>query len=646
MNNLPGAFARPLSVSALLITGFSLLCGLTVVLAGTAAYALQAVLEGQARLLHVNEWHASVLGARAAEKTYRVDAADSARDQVLNSVQGLMQELTQGLPGGLATDPALLRASQDYLARFQGFSATRQRTQATQASMQSQAEAAKGGFEGVEQDLLEALGEAIDQGRASLDLVTQADNAMALMRKLMAVRSSEWAFARQPDGARYDQWLLLMSDLQSSTQALANGAAETQRQTLEAALQALGGYRQAFEEYRLRAEESRASEQSMDGLAQQMLTDFVALKQQVLAQQQALDRRAYAWLLGMTLLALVLSAAAAWLIRRRIVTPLRYTAQVAGEVAAGSLSPSLVVTRQDELGQVLLAMQGMTRSLHQIMSRIDQGSRRLTLACGELSTATAAAEQGAREQSREADSTAAAMEQVNASLAQVARHTEHSLQSAQAARSGYEAGERDVAAVALQSRELTGQMDSASQAMQRLDEESGRIAGVLAVIHALAEQTNLLALNAAIEAARAGEQGRGFSVVADEVRHLANRTQEAAAQIGAMTQSLQRQTQGAVHDIESARQQAQLTRQLSAQASVALAQVAENLGIMHGLNQQIASATQEQCQVAQGVGRSMLKVQQTCERNLSSNQQLDSASKDLERLGQELHGILQFFRLS
>ncbi|MCK9802270.1 methyl-accepting chemotaxis protein, partial [Pseudomonas sp. MAFF 302030] len=516
MNNLPGAFARPLSISALLITGFSLLCGLTVVLAGTAAYALQAVLEGQARLLHVNEWHASVLGARAAEKTYRVDAADSARDQVLSSVQGLMQELTQGLPGGLATDPALLRASQDYLARFQGFSATRQRTQATQASMQSQAEAAKGGFEGVEQDLLEALGEAIDQGRASLDLVTQADNAMALMRKLMAVRSSEWAFARQPDGARYDQWLLLMSDLQSSTQALANGAAETQRQTLEAALQALGGYRQAFEEYRLRAEESRASEQSMDGLAQQMLTDFVALKQQVLAQQQTLDRRAYAWLLGMTLLALVLSAAAAWLIRRRIVTPLRYTAQVAGEVAAGSLSPSLVVTRQDELGQVLLAMQGMTRSLHQIMSRIDQGSRRLTLACGELSTATAAAEQGAREQSREADSTAAAMEQVNASLAQVARHTEHSLQSAQAARSGYEAGERDVAAVALQSRELTGQMDSASQAMQRLDEESGRIAGVLAVIHALAEQTNLAGAECGHRAPGPVEKGRGFSVVADE----------------------------------------------------------------------------------------------------------------------------------
>jgi methyl-accepting chemotaxis protein len=238
------------------------------------------------------------------------------------------------------------------------------------------------------------------------------------------------------------------------------------------------------------------------------------------------------------------------------------------------------------------------------------------------------------------------MEQVNATLAQVAQHTERSLQSAGAARSGYEAGERDVAAVAAQSRELTGQMDGASQTMRRLDEESGRIAGVLDVIHALAEQTNLLALNAAIEAARAGEQGRGFSVVADEVRHLANRTQEAAAQIGTMTQSLQRQTKGAVLDIETAREQARLTQQLSAQASVALAQVADNVSIMHRLNQQIASATQEQCLVAQAVGLSMLKVRETCLRNLSSNQQLGSASKDMERLGQELHGILQFFRLS
>ncbi|WP_412548672.1 methyl-accepting chemotaxis protein [Pseudomonas sp. MWU13-2105] len=291
-------------------------------------------------------------------------------------------------------------------------------------------------------------------------------------------------------------------------------------------------------------------------------------------------------------------------------------------------------------------MQGMTRSLHEIMSRIGQGSHRLTLACGELSSATAAAERGAREQSREADSTAAAMQQVNASLVQVALHTERTLQSADAARSGYESGERDVAAVALQSRELTGQMEGASQTMRRLDEESGRIAGVLEVIHALAEQTNLLALNAAIEAARAGEQGRGFSVVADEVRHLANRTQEAAAQIGTMTQSLQCQTKGAVQDIEIAREQALLNQQLSAQASVALAQVADNLCIMHGLNQQIAHATQEQCQVAQGVGLSMLKVRETCERNLSSNQQLGSASKDMERLGQELHDILQFFRLS
>lgn len=642
MKKLPGALRRPLSISALLITGFSLLCSLTVVLAGTAVYALQAVLEGETRLMQVNDLHASVLSARAGEKTYRVDGADSAREAVMSTLQGMIKVLE----GDFADGQSLLRASQEYLGQFQRFSATRQRTLATQGSMQSQAAAAKGGFEGVEQDLLEALGEAIGQGQASLDLVTQADNAMALMRKLMAVRSSEWAFARQADAVHYDQWVLLMSDLQSSTQSLANGAADVQRQTLEAALESLAGYRQAFEEFRQRAQESRDSEQTMDGLARQMLVDFVALKQQVIAHQSALDQQAYTWLLGMTLLALVLSAGAAVFIRRRIVAPLRYTAQVASDVAAGNLSQSLEVTRQDELGQVLLAMQGMTRSLHDIMSRIGQGSGRLTLACGELSSATDAAEQGAREQSREADSTAAAMEQVNATLTQVAQHTERSLQSANAARSGYEAGERDVAAVALQSRELTGQMDGASQTMRRLDEESGRIAGVLDVIHALAEQTNLLALNAAIEAARAGEQGRGFSVVADEVRHLANRTQEAAAQIGTMTQSLQRQTKGAVQDIETAREQAQLTRQLSAQASVALAQVADNVSIMHRLNQQIASATQEQCQVAQAVGLSMLKVRETCLRNLSSNQQLGSASKDMERLGQELHGILQFFRLS
>ncbi|WP_414157883.1 methyl-accepting chemotaxis protein [Pseudomonas sp. BNK-15] len=290
-------------------------------------------------------------------------------------------------------------------------------------------------------------------------------------------------------------------------------------------------------------------------------------------------------------------------------------------------------------------MQDMSRSLHGILSRIDAGSQQLSQASDCLLQVSEQASQSARVQSLEAGGTAEAMQQVNASLERVVLHTQSTLQSAQAARSGYETGERDVQAVAVQTRQLTVKMDSATQAMQRLEAESLRIGTVLEVIHTLAAQTNLLALNAAIEAARAGEQGRGFSVVADEVRHLANRTQEAAAQIGTLTESLQCQTQDAVIGIADARDQAVFAQQLSADASTALAQVAQQLAIMHGLNQQIAAATEEQCQIAQVVGRSMLNVRETAQQNEISNDQMAAASRDMQRLGEEMRSILGYFRL-
>ncbi|MCY1290540.1 Methyl-accepting chemotaxis protein (MCP) signaling domain protein [compost metagenome] len=595
--------------------------------------------EGEGRLEVIATVHSAILSVRNAEKSYRLAGSTEARDEVVRLVEAIPSQL-----GGMGPSlQPLIQSSERFLDQFERLAEAHEGVIRTQATMVLEANSARIGFEGVEQDLIDSVIEDGEEGRAAVPLLS---GAASLMRKLMVLRAAELAYTRDQDKVRYDQWVLLMTDLRSSAQALAAGAADQQRQTLGIALQSLETYHSAFEEYRASTVVSREAEQEMERIAGEMMDMSATARQSVTEGQQRLNRDTYIWLIIMTAMTLALGAVAALLIRNQIIKPLRYTATVVGQVADGQLNHAVQVVRRDELGLVLEAMRRMKESLHNIVSRIEQGSAQLEGAAGSLGRVTEDLAQGAEDQSQETDHVVTAMLQMSESLSEVASRTDQASSAASSARHEAKGGSESAMAVMRQVDLLNEQIQEVSRGMGELDAQSERIGRVLEVIRGLADQTNLLALNAAIEAARAGEMGRGFSVVADEVRNLANRTQASAGEIAEMIESLQRESKEGLRRVERAREDSERAREHSAKASSALAQVSEDVSTIHAMNLQVAAATEEQSRMSGEVSISMGRVREAAEQGKQRSDQLLHASRELEHLAEQLRVVLRHFTLS
>ena len=280
-------------------------------------------------------------------------------------------------------------------------------------------------------------------------------------------------------------------------------------------------------------------------------------------------------------------------IGRSIVVPLREAEDAMATIASGEadLTRRLDTHGNDEITRLGQHFNSFTGQLQQVVTRLRDAAHELDGSANAVGNSAEQARQRSEQQSQQMEQVATAINEVSYAVQDVAKNAEQASSEMSAAQDCARQGQQSIHGSLRKIDELSATIDQAVRVIEALASQSTRIGSVLEVIRAIAEQTNLLALNAAIEAARAGEQGRGFAVVADEVRLLAQRTQQSTAEIQTMIEHLQGQSEAAVKAIDASSLASRETVEQASEAGASLDAIGQALHNLTSLNASIASAT-------------------------------------------------------
>lgn len=346
-----------------------------------------------------------------------------------------------------------------------------------------------------------------------------------------------------------------------------------------------------------------------------------------------------------TIFAAVFSIVIAVIITKSISNPILSINRILQQVEQGNLTQRIGIKSKNELGDLSKYIDGFLENLQNTMNTIIDSSKQLSNASSQVKTATYDSSQMLDKQSSETAQVACAINQMTTAIDHVARDTQIANDSASNANSRIIEGNVLVQETHSSIKSLADDVDDSSKVLSELQKHSENIGHVLDVIKEIAEQTNLLALNAAIEAARAGEQGRGFAVVADEVRTLAQRTQDSTSEIETIISDLQRGSEQAVNVMEASLSKSYETLEKAEKMTEFLSSIREAVSNVLEMNTQISTAAQEQASVTQEVNSSIVNIENISKESLSNSKNAETAGEKMAKLSDNLQRLISRFKV-
>ncbi|MCF5469375.1 HAMP domain-containing protein [Pseudomonas syringae] len=633
-----------ISVNMKLALGFGTVLFFTAILALVGWTSLDKLISRTDRIGDIAQLSSNLTNLRVARLQYMLTDGDETAAQNMQSKLDVFKAHQDSLRGRF-TNPVNLKpmsdladVTRDYEASLNSMRAVYRDSTKVRTEITSNAAAAAQGVEALNESVMRM--DPSDPTR--FDLAQQVNSAR---QDVLLTGSEVRGYTAKPDEksekAAFQQLDTTISHLDKLKSAFAasNGAQVAQFET------ALRNYRASLNAF-------KATAQTAGDVRKDLTTQgatIVKLGEQLYGLQMQLAKadtdKARNLQIGCVVLVMLLGILAAVLITRQITRPLRDTLAIVERIASGDLTHTAAITRRDELGLLQQGIQNMGTTLRELISGIRDGVTQIASAAEELSAVTEQTSAGVNSQKVETDQVATAMQEMSATVHEVARNAEQASVAASDADTQAREGDKVVGEAIQQIERLATEVARSSDAMNVLEQESDKIGKVMDVIKAVAEQTNLLALNAAIEAARAGEAGRGFAVVADEVRGLAQRTQQSTEEIEGLVAALQNGTRQVSGIMLGSRALTDSSVELTRKAGTSLENITRTVSSIQAMNQQIAAAAEQQSSVADEISRSIVNVRDVSEQTAEASEETAASSVELARLGGQLQMMVSHFRV-
>lgn len=344
-----------------------------------------------------------------------------------------------------------------------------------------------------------------------------------------------------------------------------------------------------------------------------------------------------------TLLLLFLS----FLIAKSIITPLNKTTEALADLVQGDgdLTQRLPVKGKDEIAKLSLSFNQFIEKIQNIIKEIQDSAKAVKISSIDLSSLSQQSLTSSEQQNAETAQIATASTEMVSTINEIAKSATTAAGLAEGASTEAQTSKAIVNESVQSVQDLSTEISNASTVIRELNNECSSIDSVLSVIKGIAEQTNLLALNAAIEAARAGEQGRGFAVVADEVRTLAGRTQEATLEINDIIAQLQKKANEAVSAISNSGDIANKAVEQANKASQSLDSISEAITAISDANHHIATAAEEQSSVTREIDERVVAIADLSDESTQLSSKISNGSDDVSALGVQLRELVKTFKV-